>query len=176
MGKLKVFEANICGCGTAAAGRRLVLLSFLPGHCSAPSTPPTPHSSFPTTPSPFYPISPCYSFLPRPPLLPIPSSAQTPLNFCSLNPSPQPLFPPNSQLFFPPSPNTSRFVQSPSPPQFVFLLSLPPSPQLRILPPAHPQPPPARTMAAFARPNAKNPSGCSPPGSAPIYRKGGGPC
>lgn len=176
MRKLKVFEANICGRGTAAAGQRLVLLSFLPGHCSAPSTPPTPHNSFPTTPSPFSPHQSLLLF--PPPSLPIPSSAQTPLNFCSPNPSPQPLFPPNSQLLSPPSPNPSRFVQSPLPTTICVSSPPPPSPQLRILPPAHPQPPPARTMAAFAQPNAKSPSGSrlQPPGSAPICRKGGGPC
>lgn len=126
MRKLKVFEANICGRGTAAAGQRLVLLSFLPGHCSAPSTPPTPHNSFPTTPSPFSPHQSLLLF--PPPSLPIPSSAQTPLNFCSPNPSPQPLFPPNSQLLSPPSPNPSRFVQSPLP--TTICVSSPPPPSI----------------------------------------------
>lgn len=134
MRKLKVFEANICGHATAGC---LILLSFLPSHCSAPSTPPSPHfphNSFSTIPSPFSPRQSLLLF--PPPLLPIPSSAQTPLNFCSpiLHPG---LYSPPTSNSFSPSPNPSCFLESP-PPQFVFPRSIRSPPHPIILSSAHP--------------------------------------
>lgn len=174
MRKLKVFEANICGCGTAAAGRRLVLLSFLPGHCSAPSTPPTPHSSFPTTPSPFYPISPCYSFLPVPHCSPSPPLRRPPSISAPPILHPNPYSPPTPNSFSPHLLTPPALFKAPPHHNLCFFspsLHLPNSESYPLHTPSPPRP--AQWLRSLD-PTRKTPQAAAPPGALLYIERGAG--